>query len=438
MKNRILFTAMALLLLCGVGCGENQTGREKENENISAEVIQNGQDMFYEASVEDVPVVVYDEQENIQGLCEVLEKKDASAQSQYNVMNRKNTANLEKNQKSLFCIDQDAGVCYFVNQNQDWYIYRLKDGRAELAVAIPAKELCLWNGVLYFMADSRDTYELQEIEDGDIFAYRPEDGSVTEVYAAGTILGKGIDRMTVNEKGIYFSIQLLEVMEFNGTAFQALSEKFYHLPFDSKELIEDSYQNVNSGWGDFRLVFIRDTATKDICPVLLKRADNSIQSKNDLNVGQSSMGCIMGDVYYGIVDYSVVTKNLLTDKVVKIDFREALEKTGSVLETEVNGEILVVPVNDFTMEEEYIWVVVGRTRLVRVNLQNQKVDCFKLNARGYELDALYTDGENLYAMYAEGRTVEPYLVRVLTDTVIGTDESSGLFILEFEKVIPNE
>lgn len=434
-KRRMLLVLVLLLCMWLTGC-EKQT---KEPENTSGELAQSDSDLFY---VEEETEEKVEVPEGLQGLCESLEKKDATAQAQYNVMNRMYSADLEKNQKSWFCIDKDTGVSYFVNQNEDWYIYRLKDGKAELAVALPAKELSVWEGTVYFMVDSHGKYTLEEMSVGDIFAYRPEDGSVTKIYAAGTTLKDGINqRMTVNEKGIFFSAKMVEKVEFDGREIQLINEKFYCLPFDAEEPVEDIYQTTNAGWGDYflGLSLIQDMDTMNMGLVLLNRADNAVESKINLNVGSSSMGCIMGDVYYGISGYSVVTKNLLTDEMKQYDFQEALENAGKVLGAEYKEETMTLSVVCFTMVKEEIWIVVGGSSLVRINLQTDEKTVFNI-AHGIEncrLGALYTDGENLYGMYAENYQGKQHMVQILTDNVVGISEDSGLPLLEVKDLVTN-
>ena len=143
------------------------------------------------------------------GLCEVLEQKDASLQASYNSFNRMLSTDIELgfSGQSVFCVDESTGVVYFVNQGkgQDYYLYRLKDGEAKLAVAMPVKEIYTYQGSVYFMINSYDMYELGELHNGDIYCYTPADGTVQLVYEAGAVENSLDHRLTVNEKGIYFS-----------------------------------------------------------------------------------------------------------------------------------------------------------------------------------------------------------------------------------------
>ena len=55
------------------------------------------------------------------GLCEVLEKKDASKDASYNSFHRMDSRSMGV-QSSLFCIDSDTGVVYFANKGNDGYL----------------------------------------------------------------------------------------------------------------------------------------------------------------------------------------------------------------------------------------------------------------------------------------------------------------------------
>ena len=80
-----------------------------------------------------------------------------------NGMNRKFTRDTESG-ASLFCLDKDETV-YFVNQNRDNYLYQMKDGNVQLAVALPVKEVYVWKDYVYFMIKE----DIEEKKAGDIY-----------------------------------------------------------------------------------------------------------------------------------------------------------------------------------------------------------------------------------------------------------------------------
>ena len=253
MKRRIIKSIILLGLVCITGCGEikNNKGEEKTSASESS-LFQMVEKKDYSEETINLDGKVSDDV-----LCETLEKKDASQQASYNSLNRMCSFVVENNQKSLFCIDDVTGAVYFVNQYRDWYIYRLWEGKAELAVALPAKELYMWDGTLYFMAESYGLYDLENISDGDIFAYTPKEGVVELVYAAGetmkeekSSLAKNSQKMTVSETGVHFIGDIkTKMIEYEGMKLMSKEETPYSLLFGTKEPIEDSYNMTKAGWG---------------------------------------------------------------------------------------------------------------------------------------------------------------------------------------------
>ncbi len=109
-----------------------------------------------------------------------------------NGMNRKFTRDMESG-ASLFCVDEDETV-YFVNQNRDNYLYELKDGNAKLAVAMPVKEVYVWEDYVYFMIRE----DIEGKKAGDIYRYQKETKELELVYAVGTIQGGQNHKLSVN------------------------------------------------------------------------------------------------------------------------------------------------------------------------------------------------------------------------------------------------
>lgn len=435
MKERHLrlFALMVALLFITAGCNAKQKTEEVTQE--PATVAEENALFHVEEKIEgnfDKKLVKEGKQ---QGLCEVLEKKNASAQAKYNGVNRMHSADLERNQQSLFCIDKDTGVVYFINQNQDWYIYRLKEGIAELAVALPAKELWIWDGIVYFMIESYDMYEMKDFTDGDIYAYAPGDGSVTLVYAAGKNLGTHINRMTVNEDGIYCGGRIIETIEFAGNKFQEVVNKSYYLPFNGKEVTEDNYHMTQAGYGDYLLAFTRDMESYEIVPVLYNRYNFTEAAKKELSIGKSNLCCIMNDRIYCISDFSFVIKNLITEEERRISFKEVLESNGCMAVKEINGEQVTVSVGGFTLTEDYAWVEVAGKYLIRIGLKDDEVLCYKLNAKQYSLGTLYTDGENIYALLARDGEKLKRMACILVEAVVGEEKIYGTPLLDTEYLI---
>ena len=91
-----------------------------------------------------------------EGLCEQLPASELGELAAYNAFNR-----LERNhvtevmQEHKVCVDDVTGAVYYVNVGRDYFLYRIKDGKSELAVELPANYLYTHEGVLYFLLDAR-------------------------------------------------------------------------------------------------------------------------------------------------------------------------------------------------------------------------------------------------------------------------------------------
>ena len=71
-------------------------------------------------------------------------------------INEKNT--LDVNIKSgsnqiLLCNDYENDIVYYINYGRDYFIYRIKDGKSELVVEMPAKSIFHKRGKLYFILE---------------------------------------------------------------------------------------------------------------------------------------------------------------------------------------------------------------------------------------------------------------------------------------------
>ena len=127
---------LGIVFLLIAGCGTTQEEEKKLEETTSLFVSMENENEKEEEMVE---------VRELQGLKEILEPKEVPLVEIKNVLNNKI--------ESVFYIDEMTGVVYFVNFNKDWHIYRMKDGEAEKAVPLPANNLCMYDGSLYFMIE---------------------------------------------------------------------------------------------------------------------------------------------------------------------------------------------------------------------------------------------------------------------------------------------
>lgn len=126
----------------------------------------------------------------------------------------------------LVCKDPVYDITYYVNYGRDYYIYAYREEKAELAVAIPARDLFCKEGELYFIADSYGLYQFSGFAQGNVLKYNPKDGTVAVVSDCNA------DRMIVYTDGICYK-QIESVKEFEGG--QSVSEKCFFFSFATKE-----------------------------------------------------------------------------------------------------------------------------------------------------------------------------------------------------------
>ncbi len=377
------------------------------------------------------------------GLCEVLEQVDASLQAEYNIFNRKLSGDMELSLSGLsdFCIDETTGVIYFVNKGKDYYLYRLKDGEAKLAVAMPVKQIYTYQGSVYFMIENYDMimgydgYELGEFHNGDIYCYTPASGTVELIYEAGAIENSDDHRLTVNEKGIYFSYAV-------GKEFDIVHQ-FYHLPFGASEPIEDTEMTTWKGWDNYVFDYFSEASNN---LVLQSRTIQEDGTRERLETSNRKIRfCVRGDYLYSAERTYISCLNLKTGEETKYDFLEMWQSAAEhhLESLEDNSGVRVI--ESFTVTETDIWVTGFGTILGRLNLETGELSysyiCKENKAESspyYIIQELYTDGKQLYVTclsHTEEQRAwtweQPaYFARIQTDTVEKHVFGSDIMMLE--------
>ena len=317
-----------------------------------------------------------------EGLCEVLEKIENPLVG-YNSLNQM-LSTMDMNRlfygESYFCIDESSGVSYFVNQGKDYYLYRIKEGEVALAVAMPVKELCVYEDSIYFMIYDYGKYELQEMKNGDIYCYTPVTGIVELVYAAGNIENSVQHRLEVEESGIYFSYQL-------GTEANSYS---YYLPFGGTEPLRDTKAMVTKGWRDY--LFWQDNFKLGFASRIVK---DGTRERLELPPIDTINFCVVGDFLYSVNHTSIFCFNLETKEEFVYDFSKVLEEEEGNL---VKDGFQVI--QSFTLTKEAIWLTTG-TGLYCMNLESGEIDSASIiNEKGElcNVTILYTDGKKVYGL----------------------------------------
>lgn len=163
---------------------------------------------------------------------------------------REGIANLPVNVKEerndvLLCKDPVYDILYYVNYGEDYFIYRLKDGKSELAVELPARRLFCVGGELFFIVTGYDTYEFEGISDGNILKFNPLTGEVSMV------VDKVVDTMLVYDDGIRYRVIESRKQQGNSATFLVTSSLyFYSFENNKTEKIEKDGVSLYK-WNDY-------------------------------------------------------------------------------------------------------------------------------------------------------------------------------------------
>lgn len=466
-KNYFVALAVLASVVCLAGCGAES--QKKENgvptgtpTNVSASMPTNTPTDVSAATMTNTPTsmptsaptqsaadlftTVEDKvinSENITGSQIITENTENTRGEAYNALNSKMSG---ASSPSLFCMDEAAGITYFVNQGQDWYIYAIKEGEVALAVELPAQELTVWNGKLYFIVNDYEEYELAGMQSGDIYVYTPETGAVELVYAAGEKTDKqyvSSSELAVTEEGVYFQRATgMEVMEYNGQKFNVLQIEDMLLPHGATEPVEDKLQMTTPGWKEYRfsggtyqeLVKREEGNRTDAA-----RKETGIQTKNCAVIGDElfySTAKEVGSVHLetGEKKSFLLDEFLLAMEGVK---EVNLKKSLNVKEiTKENEEVMLPAINDFTVTKEDIWCVLGFHELVQINRETGEMKLYLLEGERLLLRELYTDGEEIYGVQEEaGISGMTCLVKLLTKQEKKLHKIYQLPMVEMQRVV---
>lgn len=428
-RKHFLIVVLITIFVCFSGCSADNVEELNSKVNnlqtviptITSAQTQEGSDLF--SPVEDAVI----RSEDVQGSQLIVEKTENTDIEQYNVFNQKMEGTKSP---SLFCTDGTTGVTYFVNQEQDWYIYAVKNEEVTMAVELPAMELSVWEGKLYFIINDYGIYELEGMQSGDIYVYTPENGSVELVYAAGKQIDKeyiDFSELTVNEDGIFFRCMVgMEVKEYNGTKYNTLKVEDWYLPFDAGEPVKDELSMTYPGWKEYR---IRGGEYLE----LISRKEGK-SKKKEIGI-QTKKGAIIGNVFFYQANWELGWINLDTGERQTFPLEKFLTETLNL--TEEDKQRSFYKLQDFTVTKEHIWCMAGTKYLVRVNLENGETVCYMVEGERQFLEKLYTDGEQIYGTYVEYNVVgkTSVMVKLLLEKENGLQEFYRVPVVKVEKLI---
>ena len=405
MKKRIYcYLFVGITLFSAVGCTTKQTNtQEVPSPTKSSSFFASAKE---KEKKEEVVV--------LEGLCEVLEKKDTSKEASYNSFHRMASRHVGV-ETSLFCIDSDTGVVYFANKGKDGYLYRMKEGKVELAVAMPVKEIYTYEGSVYFMVENYEKYELKDMHNGDIYCYTPSTGTVQLIYPAGEIEGSTDHKLTVTSDGIYFSYRVYKESESDDSGSAICYHRY--LAFGEKEPVADTKSMTTVGWENYCLDFpYIDNAPKF---ALINRTDY-LDTKEVS--AKTFRYCVVGDNLYsvGLGSTKLFCLNLKTGEEIQYDLYEVAKEAHTDIDGEVHLSDKMEIFNSFLVMEKEIWLS-GPSELYHLDLESGEMQYYRL-VKGTELDsyvieALYTDGKQLYAMTCSGNQTEKSFHHILTEEV---------------------
>lgn len=320
--------------------------------------------------------------------------------------------NLEENMKMeyesdkaqvLVCKDPVYDITYYVNYGRDYYIYAYRNNEAELAVAIPARDLFCKEGELYFIADTYDRYQFSEFAEGNILKYNPKDGAVTVVADCSA------DRMLVYPDGICYE-EVGEWIETEG-AYRREEERIFFSLATGESCSFPPYVTGLRRWkGDWMRIYygLREVSESDSSAQ--QKEDHGYVTSADVCVASIYLVDVQGNVretlqnVKGLSDVFWIGGDFVyyieqREEEGETDGRSVLRKYG--MKTGIHEDVVVLDYPTWLYTTDMILYngVIYFGNGLRVEIDSG-VQCYMKNAEGTltRLEKFYTDGENLFCM----------------------------------------
>lgn len=394
-KNKFLFVTILLMVcICISSCSKV----EEANTDFNAK------DELAEAEIEDKVTekeenIITDISKAVDSNGEKLTLKDGICDETLEVVgtDQTNYGNLEVNIKGennqvLLCKDPVYNIVYYVNYGEDYFIYRIKDGKSELVVELPAKRLFCRDGNLYFMLEGYKTYEFDELESGNLLCYHPITGEIT------VISKKNANMMCVYEEGIYYYADTYG--DNLGETDYTVNRKFYYYSFEKEENSEiktnlfSVYKWKDYFWG-YQLKEREGDASGifDIAGIALQKLDQT-ESLELLEGEVPEVYSFIGDYLYYMPKGSGIT----------IYNMETQEKQEIPLYSSATNV-------DFTILNEKIYV----NSLVQIDPKTGMQSLIVSEEGNQTIQELYTDGEYLYGICSSPEDGQEKLQRIVIE-----------------------
>ena len=354
----------------------------------------------------------------------------------YTAANRYRSNDKDKDMQAVFCVDPDTGSVYFINLDKDRFIYRLSGKTAELVLAVPAKQLNILNGTLYFVVDGEGLHPMDGVKQGDVYAYTLKDKTGRMIFSTGDFEGE-LYYMTVLEEGIALEYrQVKEVLE-NGARKMQVYWKFYS--FEKKAMEEDLHKLVYPGWGNY---YLQPTETNGIGKTVLRSRTGDKSDSIDWNV-YATNSFIIDNIMYAYSGEKIYITDMLTGEQTIYDSFEIFKNLAPLHASHIEekGQMICA----LTVTGESVWAILMNQYLLRIDHTTKEMGCYlfsmdenAINRLNIEdrMCELYTDGTNIYGVYTYGETTwnDGVLVRINTEEPMGQQKYQKVPVLKVDYV----
>ena len=423
----------ALLCMFSYGCGQNEEPIEKPVEEVVEETSR-----VISIGITSLPEPTLMEGQVTGEWSGTISMSETSFPANYdividvedcNAINRKLTRTVDSG-ASLFCLDSEENL-YFVNQKQDNYLYCRKDGVTELVVALPVKEVYPWEDSVYFMIS--ESVEGKNV--GDIYRYLPATKQIELVYALGSIEEAQQHKMLVNEQGIHFNYSEMVSSE-NGMTRMKVSS--YTLPFGATEPIKDTTKAGKVGWNEYYFSYqLSSTEATSPAKAMLVSRSKGMEDTISLDIGELQYA-VAQDIIYSIElgSTKVSLFDLKNQNIKNYDFREGILLANNYKEEEKEKAFRenIEELTSFTITENgtVLWATDGEC-LYRMNIEDKEVHYFVVSDGSRKIEALYTDGRQVYGLYTSRLTGFSNIIRFCMEHI---EKEHGQRVIEVEYLVP--
>ena len=288
----------------------------------------------------------------------------------------------DESNQVLLCKDPVYNIVYYVNYGIDYYIYRMIEGKAELAVELPAKRLFCMDGKLYFMLETYNRYNLKDIKNGNIFSYDPITGEVKRLIDTNSTM------MYVYEDGIYYMVSEDRELS-NGKYSTKMYLYFYSFETSSAKEFSTDFTTLYK-WRDYHVAYEVEEVEAD--EELSKTYGSDVKLSRAVALKLEKLDksdSIMLTDHWNIRNYTIFGNKLYyilnRDQLIIFDI-ETKETNKIQLPYQYEG--------DFTIVNGFLYL----DSLLKINLETG-IPSKAVPEVTYEtIYEFYTDGEKLYGI----------------------------------------